>query len=240
MISIIIPTLNEEKVIEKTLASLRKLINVPYEIIISDGKSTDKTVEIAKKYADHVVEYKGQNRQTIAQGRNDGAKAARGDFLVFLDADCVIPDSNEFFSQALRNFNEKKGIIALTGNIRVLKQYETLADRLVFLYMNSFFRFANNVLHKGQAPGEFQMIRKSAFESVHGFREDLVAGEDVDMFLRLSKIGSTFFDKNLTVFHTGRRAHKIGWPRLLWMWFMNSMHVSIFNKSKSKEWTAIR
>jgi len=240
MISIIIPTLNEEKVIEGTLKSLRMLNNVPYEIIVSDGKSTDKTIEIAKKYANSIIEYKGQARQTIAMGRNDGAKMAKGDILIFLDADCTIVNPNEFFSQALSDFNNNIKLVALTGNIRVLKQYETFADRLVFLYMNFFFKFMTNVLHIGQAPGEFQMIRKSAFLSVHGFREDLVAGEDIEMFSRLSKIGRTFFDKHLTIFHTGRRAHKVGWPKLLWTWFMNSTHVFIFNKSKSKEWVAIR
>src|SRR4051812_47233932 len=96
-LSIIIPTLNEEKILEKTLLHLRELHDIPYEIIVSDGKSKDKTIEIANKYADKVVVYEGEKRQTIGMGRNLGASVAQGDFFVFLDADMYVPDINDFF-----------------------------------------------------------------------------------------------------------------------------------------------
>ena len=99
MLSIIIPTLNEEKSIEKTLQSIKELKDYDYEIIISDGKSKDKTVEIAKKYDAKVIVYEGTIRQTIGGGRNLGASIASGDFFVFLDADVTIPDINNFFKK---------------------------------------------------------------------------------------------------------------------------------------------
>ncbi len=105
MISIIIPTKNEESVIEKTLTSLKNNLSLPHEIIVTDGASTDKTVEIAKKYADKVVEHAGPERQTIAAGRNAGAAVAAGDFLAFMDADCSVTHSGEFFATALEDFN---------------------------------------------------------------------------------------------------------------------------------------
>lgn len=239
MISIIIPTLNEEKIIRRTFTGLASL-TIPHEIIVSDGKSKDQTVAIAREYTPHVVEYHGETRQTIAMGRNAGGQIAQGDFLVFLDADCSVKNPDAFFKVALANFEQDKKLVALTGQLRVLPEMERLSDYLVFNYMNLFFRVMNNFFHIGLSPGEFQMMKREAFENVAGYRRDLVASEDTDMFFRLSKIGRTRLDPKLTIFHTGRRARTIGWPRLLWNWFINFISVFIFHKSKSPEWTPIR
>jgi GT2 family glycosyltransferase len=96
------------------------------------------------------------------------------------------------------------------------------------------------VFHVGGAGGEFQMITAEAFKEVGGFDERLTASEDMDLFRRLSNIGRTRFVNRLTVWHTGRRAHAIGWPRLLLSWFTNSVSVFVFGKSTSREWTVIR
>jgi len=240
MISIIIPARNEEKILEKTLLSLRAIFKgESFEIIVSDGKSTDRTAEIAKKYADKVVLYQEEARQTIAKGRNDGAKAAEGEYFLFLDADCAILNP-DFLKTAVGRFQNDGNLAALTGRVRVLKEYETTMDRIVFSYMDFYYWFANNVIRKGLAPGEFQMMKREAFEAVHGFNERLVASEDLDMFIRLSRIGRTFFDSKLTIFHTGRRAHKVGWPRLLWQWSANAINLFFFGKAKSEEWTEVR
>jgi GT2 family glycosyltransferase len=84
------------------------------------------------------------------------------------------------------------------------------------------------------------MIRAEAFRTVGGFDETLPAAEDMDLFRRLSKIGRTRFEGSLTVYHSGRRAHAIGWRTLLWQWFSNSVSVFAFRRSASKEWTVIR
>ena len=83
MISFIVPTLNEEKVIRKILDCVSGYSGEK-EIIVSDGNSSDKTADIAREYTDKVFVYKGSMRQTIAGGRNAGAENARGDFLFFL------------------------------------------------------------------------------------------------------------------------------------------------------------
>lgn len=240
MISIIIPTLNEEKIIASTILALKSALTLPHEIIVTDGKSTDKTVAIAKQDADQVVVYQGEKRQTIAQGRNAGAQAARGDYFVFLDADCTIPDPNQFFQRALTHFAQEPRLVALTVSLYVLPENETWADRLFSMLVNIIFKFQNNVLGRGISTGEFQMIRREAFEQVRGFREDLVAAEDGDIFYRLSQIGRTLSDSQLKIFHTGRRIHRLGWPKLLWLWFLNTVAVSLFNHSASKEWAPIR
>jgi rSAM/selenodomain-associated transferase 2 len=87
MISIIIPTLNEEIIIESTLKNLRMHIrNTPHEIIVSDGGSCDKTVAIAEKFALVVKSEKGKAIQL-----NEGARRAAGDILFFVQADTTIP-----------------------------------------------------------------------------------------------------------------------------------------------------
>lgn len=240
MISIIIPTLNEEKALESTLKDLTLNLTIPHEIIISDGKSTDETVAIAKKYTDKVIVHSENYRQNISAGRNAGAKEAKGEFLAFMDADCHLENPDRFFSLLLERLAKDQKILAVTVAIKVFPKEETLSDRIFFGFLNNAVRFQNNVLKKGESTGEFQMIRKEAFDKVGGFREDLITREDGDMFFRLSRIGRTFFDPTLRVLHTGRRAHKIGWPKMIFLWFINSLSVFIFNKAYSKEWTVVR
>ncbi|NVN97020.1 glycosyltransferase [Candidatus Nomurabacteria bacterium] len=238
MISIIIPTLNEEKIIEKTLRTLKEF-NGDMEIIISDGKSKDKTVEIAKKYTDKVVVYSGTKRQTIGKGRNDGAVVAQGEYLVFLDADVHIVNPNEFFEKAIKIFEDNKNIVAITTYIKVFKEFETISDKIIWWILNSSYILFNNIVAIGGASGEFQMIRKDAFLKVGGFNEFLIGGEDHELFRRLTKIGKTHFAKNLTVYHTGRRGHKLGWPKFVGVLILASLPVFI-KKYFLKEWKEIR
>lgn len=241
MLSIVIPTFYEEKIIGDTLSSLKSQLTLPHELIVSDGGSKDKTVEIAAKYADKVVVYNGTKRQTIAQGRNDGAKAAQGDFFAFLDADCVIRDADRFFRTALSDFERVADLVALTSLLRVLPENETIPDWLVAYVVNSVVLLKNNVLRKGEVPGgEFQMFPAPAFEKVGGYDEDLVTREDRDIFFRLAKIGRTYCDRRLTVFHTGRRAHHYGWPHMIALLAVNTLSFHVRGRIRSKEWTPIR
>jgi glycosyltransferase involved in cell wall biosynthesis len=241
MISIIIPTLEEEKMIGRTLSLLKSQLTIPHEIIVSDGGSKDKTVEIATKLADKVVVYEKKSRQTIAQGRNDGAKVAQGDFFVFTDADCVIPEPDAFFRSALSRFQSEPRLVALTSHFRFFPEDETFSDRVVLWSRDFAVGLQNNVFRKGDcAGGEFQMVRKDAFVSIGGYREDLVTLEDRDLFIRLAKIGRTMSDPKLVVFHSGRRAHSVGWPRLIGMFFVNMASFYLRGRLLSKEWKPVR
>ncbi|MCX2713508.1 glycosyltransferase family 2 protein [Mycolicibacterium sp. J2] len=239
MLSFVIPTLNEAKTIERTLQCLSQFSG-RHEIIVSDGNSSDGTIEICRRYADEVVVYDGEARQTIAMARNMGAAVAAGDFVVFMDADVVIHDIDEFFATAFAEFRRRPELVALTGRYRVFPEVSTWFDRWVFFSLGLQFALQNNVFHIGGAGGEFQMITAEAFRKVNGFDERLTASEDMDLFRRLSQIGRTRFVNRLTVWHTGRRAHAVGWPRLLLSWFSNSMSVLFLRRSTSKEWTPVR
>jgi glycosyltransferase involved in cell wall biosynthesis len=240
VISIIVPTFNEAKVIAATLRTLAATLSLPHEIIVSDGGSADRTVELARPYATAVVQFSGAGRQTIAEGRNDGACVATGDFLVFLDADCVIPEPDRFFARALGHFERDATLVALTAYLRVFPEQETIGDRLVFGIANLGLTLTNNVFRHGHSFGDFQMIRREAFVRLGGFRADLVTIEDADLFRRLSRIGRTMIDPRLTVLHSGRRGHQVGWPRMIATWLLNALFVALRGRSFSKEWTPIR
>lgn len=243
MISIIIPTLNEEVEIERTLQYLKECkenCELDIEVIVSDGGSTDKTTLIAKKYADHVLVHEGLKRQTIAHGKNQGAKEAKGEYILFIDADVHIPDTCNDLQKLIAEFVKDQSLVGLTAFLMVRPEDSTFADKVIFGAMNYFSLFVNNVLQSGGAPGEFQMIRVDAFKKVGGFRDDLPVGEDWDLCRRLVKIGKTRTYSGTTILHSGRRAHKIGWPKLLWQWFVNNIYVILFNRSAHDEWKPIR
>jgi glycosyltransferase involved in cell wall biosynthesis len=240
MLSIIIPTFEEEKAIGKTLSQLRKLNGIEYEIIVADGDSGDKTVSIAEKNADKVVVFKPKGVRTASEGRNIGARFAKGEYFVFIDSDVDIPDPNDFFKKALSEFENDNFLVALTVKIKIERDLDTLADRIFMYLLNSVFIIFNNFLKIGNAQGKFQMVKREAFEKVGGYNEKLVAAEDGDMFYRLSKIGRTKLINSLTVFHTGRRAHQIGWTRLIFQWMLNWISMVFRKKAVSKVWEAIR
>jgi len=240
MLSIVIPTLNEEKLLEQTLTALRELRHLKYEIIVSDGGSNDSTLEIAGRFADTVVVHTGSYRQKIGQGKNAGAAAASGDYLVFLDADVVIPEISGFFTQAVELFENDPRLLGLTVFLKVFPETATRADHIVFWAVNRIVQFSNNFLHWGGAPGEFQMVRADAFRKVGGYNEILVVDEDQEMFFGLSKIGKTRVDSRLFVLHTARRAHAIGWPKLVWLWTINLVYTKARRRSFTKEWEVIR
>jgi GT2 family glycosyltransferase len=99
----------------------------------------------------------------------------------------------------------------------------------------------NEVLGKGLAPGgEFQMVRAETFRKLGGFNEKLVASEDIEFFRRLSALGKVKLDRQMVVMHTGRRAHKIGWPKLLTLWFLNTMWMTFLGRAFVGEWKPIR
>ncbi len=230
MISIIIPTLNEEVIIKETLTRLIGKIDTPHEVIVSDGGSSDQTVEIARALGVKVLEHRTPNRQTIAEGRNAGAAEATGDILIFLDADCEIKNSKKFFNTIIENFKQNSTLVAMTPAIWVDPKVATWTDRLVYAIVNTL----------PGAPGECQIVRQTAFNQVGGYNKKLVGAEDYELFQRLGRAGKVKFDGRLEVHHTGRRAHKIGWPVLLFQWAKNFLSMKLSGKSASKEWPIIR
>lgn len=239
VVSIVIPTLREEHFLERTLRNFDGL-KIRHEIIISDGGSTDGTLDIARRYTDKAIVWDQPRRQTFGEAKNAGAALARGTFLVFIDADVIIPEPEKFFTEILAEFNRKQKLVALTAPLKPLAENRSFVDALLCAPLNWYYVLLNNVLHTGNASGEFQMMRADAFRRVGGFNERLAAGEDNDVFRRLAEHGRTLSHWKLYVRHSLRRAHKLGWPRTYGIWMKNGLSVRLRGKAAYKEWAIVR
>src|SRR6266404_460903 len=160
MILIIIPTINEEKYLEDTLKSLSKLGDLPHEIIISDGNSTDKTKEIAERYAAKMVVWdKPGVRQTFGQAKNAGAGLATGEYLLFMDADVVLKQPRQDLEKILKKFKDVPTLGALSVPLKVRPEYAWKRDYFFIEPLNWWYLFSNNILNFATASGEFQMFK---------------------------------------------------------------------------------
>jgi glycosyltransferase involved in cell wall biosynthesis len=239
-LSIVVPARNEEKNIEWMLKQLHdNLTEIDHEIILSDDASTDMTREIAAKYA-KVVPHIFQGKSTIAANRNNGARAATGDYIAFIDADIFVVEPNHFFKTLLADFAAIPNLVGATVKIEILPEQASMWDRLILWIANEIRRMDNNTLHKGIASGEFQMIKRAVFEKLHGYNEFLPIAEDLELFERLSKEGRTYFDWGLKVYTINRRSKELGWERLLWLWGVNYIYMKFLKRSYSKEWPPAR
>lgn len=239
VISIIIPTLREEQFLERTLKNLKSLV-LSHEIIITDGGSTDATLDIARRYTDKIVVWGESRRQTFGEAKNAGAAVATGEFLVFIDADVLIPESQKFFEEILTTFNANKKLVALTVPLKPLLENKSIVDKAFSAPLNWFYIISNNIFHSGNSSGEFQMVRGEAFKKIGGFGEHLAAGEDNELFRQLATLGRTMSYWKLCVRHSLRRAHKLGWFKTYFIWIKNGLSVALRGKAAYKEWSVVR
>jgi len=239
VISIIVPTFKEEQFLERTLKNFDDL-QIPHEIIITDGGSTDGTLAIARRYTDKIVVWDQPRRQTFGEAKNAGAALATGKFLVFIDADVIVPEPQAFFEELIAAFEKNKKLVGLTAPLKPLEEKASSADKFFCEPINWFMIISNNVFHSGNSSGEFQMVRADIFRKIGGFSEHLAAGEDNDMFRRLATQGRTLSYWKLCIRHSLRRAHKLGWLRLYSTWIKNGISVALRNKAAYKEWTVVR
>ncbi len=240
MISVIIPTLSERKLIEQALRQFDDVIRKKYdlEIIVSDGGSDDGTVQIAKALANQVVIYNGETRQTIAGGRNAGASNAHGDLLFFLNADTLLDDPDIFFS-SINKVMSDPNVLALTCYVGVYPEEEKLPDKIFHGVCNRFFDLVNSI-GIGMGRGECHVIRRAVFEEVGKYNRTLVAGEDFDLYSRIRRKGKIKFMRDRYVYESPRRYHRYGYHRVAFDWFRNAISVKLLKRSVIDEWTPIR
>ncbi|TAL57121.1 MAG: glycosyltransferase [Nanoarchaeota archaeon] len=198
MLSIIIPTLNEQRYLPKLLRSIKNQKFHNYEIIVADGGSKDNTRKIAKTFGCKIV-----RGGTPAAGRNFGAKAARGDILLFLDSDVELPP--DFLTKFIRTFKRKKLGIA-SCNFRFFG--EKKIDKVLSEFTNKLFDILQ--YFQPQAAGWCIMVKSSIHKKIKGFDESLVLSEDLDYCIRASKHGKFGIIKSVSIGISPRRLEKEG------------------------------
>jgi glycosyltransferase involved in cell wall biosynthesis len=240
MISVIIPTLNEEKLLPRMLGQFTPLRVATHnlEIIVSDGGSTDTTLSIARRYADKVVENPSGKKQNISIGRNAGAQVASGDVLLFLNADTLVDNIDGFLSRIPIEMKDPR-IVALTCRVRIYPEEEIWQDRWFHGFYNWFFRMMNRA-GMAMGRGECHIVRRQAFDQVGGYSGRIAAGEDYDLFRRLERTGKIIFLRDLTVFESPRRYRRYGYTYVTLSWFMNFLSVFFLRRSILSQWKPIR
>lgn len=201
MLSIIIPTLNEENYLSDLLCSIKSQGFSDYEIIVSDAGSSDKTLEIAKKYGCKFIP-----GGLPAKGKNEGAKMAKGDLLLFLDADTIL--QQDFLKENIAEFRKRNLDI---GGVQVAFIGEKkIADWL----LNFFYNFPIILLEKMLAHVAIAIfINKNTFDKINGFDESIALAEDHDMGRRAAKFGKYGVLRAKKILTSDRRFEKDGWLR---------------------------
>ncbi len=176
-ISIIIPTYNEEEYLPNLLTSIQRQEFEDKEIIIADAHSLDKTVEIAESFGCTVVP-----GGLPATGRNNGAKVAKGELLLFLDADSVL--TNNYLSSAIEEFELYNLGIAITQIVPLEKGF---INQISHEFANYLTKQISHI--KPHGAGCYGILTyKSLHEKVGGFDESIDFGEDTDYIERIGKI----------------------------------------------------
>jgi glycosyltransferase involved in cell wall biosynthesis len=238
-LSVIIPTKNEGNYLERTLRNYLSLKNVfNFEIIVSDGGSTDQTVEIAKKYADIVITIRNGDKQNIAMGRTAGARVAKGKVLFHTDADVTVPSPADFIGNVLGMF-DNSNVVAVTCPIRVYPDEETLKDLIFHKLINLSTKWSIS-LGFIIGRGECQFVRRTTFESVRGYDENIIVGEDGDLFHRLKKLGKIVYLNDVCVHHSPRRFRNQGYLKVIFLYIREGYSLLIRGKSYLSEWDVQR
>lgn len=212
MISVVVPTYNEEQNIERCLRSLNDQ-TVPrknYEIIVVDGNSKDRTRELAEPLADKVFI---QTSKRVGGARNDGAVAARGNIIATTDADCILP--RDWVERIERDFAERD-IVQLYGTVYPIEG--GIRNNLSLLGANTFSRLGYYTRTIYFTLGCNTAFDRDAFVRA-GMYRCIDAGDDLEIAQRMRKLGKVYLDPALKVGFSMRRYQQFGTIKSIWEWF---------------------
>jgi len=255
-LSIIIPTLNEEDYLPLLLESIKKQNfaegeedkssssatratakggeegilfdslslgeSLVYEVIVADARSQDKTAEIAKSYGCKVV----PGGCSPAAGRNEGAKIAKGDLLLFLDADTILPERSleNFIGEfKKRNLDIAGFLLRPVGKNKFIKLLYDLFYNWLILMVEKISSHSGGVI----------LIKKEIHEKIGGFNEEIKLGEDSDYMKRTSKFGKFGILKSTRIFYSQRRFANDGWARTYFKYVLCGLHIFFFGPVKT-------
>jgi len=197
-VSVIIPTYNSEKTIEKCLQSLGSQTYKPYEIIVVDGNSEDSTTKIVRKFKNVRLMF---NRESHRPGssRNLAVEAAEGEVVLLFDSDCFA--DHRLLEYHVKCYEKRKDIVGVKGAIRSMGRSK-ISDFVQRQFMASQWLNMNpdgtmGLFHAGT---NFSIYRSNLLEKK--FREDLVSCEDTELFIRINKSGwKVLYEPRAFVYH---------------------------------------
>lgn len=219
-ISVVVCAKNEEKYIERCLKCLKEQTLRP-EIIVVDGHSKDKTVSIAKNYADKIVK---DNKKGIADARNLGWKTAKGDIIAYCDADCIPP----------KNWIENISKL-MNGNICIggpLYPYDgDSLMKIAYKFWTDFSTRFYGFLGIQYIWGSNVALKKEVLKK-HPFRTNIL--EDYDLARRIKRVGKIRFLKELLMPVSSRRM-KYGFHITMFKYYVrNYLRIRFGYKEKAE------
>lgn len=223
-ITVIIPTLNEEQALPRTLAGLTS--SGQLDIVIVDGGSTDRTIPIAETFCTNVPT---ATLVTAPPGRarqmNEGAKASRGDVLLFLHADTLLPTNVQaVIASALAD----PAVVA--GRFDVCFDSPASWGRVISTLMNWRSRLS------GIATGDHAIfVRRHIFEQLSGFAE-IPLMEDIEFSRRLKRVGQIAApsEQVITSFRRWERHGPLN--TILLMWTLRFLYWVGVSPSRLSRW----
>jgi glycosyltransferase involved in cell wall biosynthesis len=184
-----------------------------FEIIVADNNSTDKTRKIAENYGSRIT-----LGGLPGRGRNLGAKVAKGDILLFLDAD-VVPSSN-FLQKTIIEFRKRK--LGVASFKIVPKEGNKLIKGGFDVFYNWFSVILQDILPQG-AMGI--MVKKKVFDKVGGFDEKIKLAEDYYFLRQAAKIEKFGIISSARLFISLRRFRQDGYIRTLSKYLLNGLYM---------------
>jgi glycosyltransferase involved in cell wall biosynthesis len=229
-ISFVVHVLNEEKRLPMVLQQLKKVCEnskIATEIIVVDERSVDNSVEVAKKFTDklHLME----KTETFGKARNIGIRASSSEIVVSMDPDVFIPDNT---IDVLQKVFEDEKIVAATTNVYVYPWEEKTKERKLHKLQNILFRFYCATRILSMSKGEFQVFRKKVFDKIGGYNEEIAAGEDTDIMLRICRHGKVKFINNFEVYESPARYRKFGYFQTYLYWSLGGMKYLLGKKPR--------
>ncbi|MFH1240352.1 MAG: glycosyltransferase [Candidatus Diapherotrites archaeon] len=197
--SVIIPVFNGEQTIKPCIESLiNQTFGESYEIIVVDDGSTDETKDVVKSF-DSKITYLFQKNKGPAIARNAGAKNAKFEILVFIDADCIA--EKNWLNEMVRPFKNKE-IVGVQGRYKTMQK--SLTARFVQIEIEE--RYEKMKKHENiDFIGSYSAAyRKEIFIGTGGFDESfpIASGEDPELAYKLAKKGEKLvFNENAVVYH---------------------------------------
>jgi glycosyltransferase involved in cell wall biosynthesis len=208
-ISVVIPAYNEQRYLPACLHAVRQQKDAPpYEIIVVDNASTDRTGSIARRYGARVTT---QPCKGVARARQTGFEAACGGIIASTDADTRV--TSHWLARIATHFWDDPALGAVYGPVH---WYDGgLIEQLVLRYPIAWAQWLSHRTQRNLWWGSNFAVRREVFWEAGGFPVAWPTGEDTDLSLRVSRMARVRFDPNLIVYASSRRAQQ-GWANLGW------------------------